>query len=52
MVWKGKVEKKEATQNGDKTLKKRWLKKIDLSLVFCKLKPENKPVAKALLFSK
>jgi hypothetical protein len=29
-----------------------YKKKVDLKLVFCKLKTENKPVAKALLFSK
>ena len=52
MVWKGKVEMEEATQNCDTTKKNGEAKKVDFKLALCKLETDNKPVAKALLFSK
>ena len=52
MVWKERDEMEEATRNCDTTKKNGEAKKVDFKLALCKLETDDKPVAKALLFSK
>ena len=49
---KGKVEQEQVTQKGDTTKKKGDTKKEDLKLALCEVKKKDRPVARALLFSK